>query len=164
LEVKLIRADVNQTLAPGAYSKAQIARWVQRFEQGGSSCKDELKPERPLLSLGQLSPDSSRNIHSKVHELLQPTSELLAIRWKSILQENSAPTVIKAMAVISAHWGREKVPSRVFSRPFPNSWRPPGAAIRWNSNWSWILVSIFDSVRFHVRFLPRCNDSHDQTR
>jgi hypothetical protein len=26
LEVKLIRADVNQTLAPGAYSKAQIAR------------------------------------------------------------------------------------------------------------------------------------------
>jgi hypothetical protein len=39
---------------------------------------------------GQLSPDSSRRIHSQVHELLQPTLELLAIQWKWFLQENSA--------------------------------------------------------------------------
>jgi hypothetical protein len=29
-----IRAYMNQSLGPGAYSKAQFVRWVQHFEQG----------------------------------------------------------------------------------------------------------------------------------
>jgi hypothetical protein len=38
---------------------------------------------------GHLCPDSSQSVHSQVHELLQPTAELLAIWWKWFLQENS---------------------------------------------------------------------------
>jgi hypothetical protein len=63
-----------------AYRKIQVAQSVQGFEQGDFSSKDESSPGRSLLSLSQLSPDSSRTIHSQLHELLQPTSELLAIR------------------------------------------------------------------------------------
>jgi hypothetical protein len=52
LGVKHIRADMNQMLGPDAYSKVQIAPWVQRFEQGDFSCKAEFRPGGPLLSFG----------------------------------------------------------------------------------------------------------------
>jgi hypothetical protein len=52
LGVKRIQADMKQTVEPDAYPNAQIGRWVQRFEQGEFSCKDESRPGRPFLSLG----------------------------------------------------------------------------------------------------------------
>jgi hypothetical protein len=42
---------MKQTVEPDAYSKPQIARCMQRFEQGDFSCKDESKAGRPLLCL-----------------------------------------------------------------------------------------------------------------
>jgi hypothetical protein len=32
LGIKRIQADMKETLGPDAYSKVQIARWLQRFE------------------------------------------------------------------------------------------------------------------------------------
>jgi hypothetical protein len=50
--VKRMRADMKQILGPDAFSKAENARCVQRFEQGDFLCEDELRVGRPLLSLG----------------------------------------------------------------------------------------------------------------
>jgi hypothetical protein len=52
LRVKCIRADMKHVLEPGAWSKAQITRWMQGFEQDDFLCKNESRPKRPLPSLG----------------------------------------------------------------------------------------------------------------
>jgi hypothetical protein len=52
LGVKRIQADMKQTLGPDIYSKAQIARGLQRFQQSDVSCKDESRSGRRLRSLG----------------------------------------------------------------------------------------------------------------
>jgi hypothetical protein len=72
--------------------------------------------------------------------------------------------IFKVMTAVSGEWRSEKATSQVFSRPSPNSRRPPGAAIRRNSTRRWILVSRFDSIRFFVLFLPKYSGSQDQTR
>jgi hypothetical protein len=73
----------------------------------------------------ELSVDSSRNMHSQVHEWMQLAS------WKRTQSEQ----IRNEMADTWAMWRPEKIANRIFPRPSSNSWRSLGAVRRRKSNW-----------------------------